>query len=237
MSIQGTRPTQWLRSGSRALDFAHSCGPNASLRVENLDTLGSEIQTKVRGLKSDPRFRLRCRRCRRRKKPVSLPKYDLSQQFKTIGPKMTVTATHRRLCRVRRVWGCSAVYAKQGGTRRPSYRLIKKAFRKRGERVWSFSNPMRLVRWTNSMVITRCGKHLLRRVKGTPMGASISPIKAEIATAPRERAGRSDTRRAQTAGHVRRGEDVAEVIAGVRIADDGVVASKLECPACRFSSL
>lgn len=235
--IQGTGPTTWLRSGARALDFAHSCDVGSSLRVESLDSPGEEPQAKVASLKSDRKYWFKCRRCRRKKIPVALAKFDLFQQFKTIGPRMVVSASRRMLGRVPKRWGCSAVYEKVSGQRKPSYRLIKRAFRKRGEKVWSFTNLMRLVRWANSMTITRCGKHLLRRVKGTPMGASISPIKAEVVTASCERDGCLNAAGARRSNHLRRDETVADVLVGVRIADDGVVASKLECPLCIFSFL
>lgn len=64
------------------------------------------------------------------------------------------------------------------------------------------------------------------------MGATLSPVKCAIAISEYERRGWSNSKAAMEAGYLKRGESVASVINGKRIADDVTVASKLLCSRC-----
>lgn len=67
------------------------------------------------------------------------------------------------------------------------------------------------------------------------MGSSISPVKACIVTSACEGAAWSNPAAARRAGYLKDGEQVDEVVGGARIADDGVLFSKLLCCSCLFT--
>ena len=98
--------------------------------------------------------------------------------------------------------------------------------------MWSFNALKKLNEWTSTSVASRCGKHLLIRMRGQPMGAGISPVKCGISVSETERRGWENTAAAREKGFIEDGEKMVELINGSRIADDTTVGSKLFCGDC-----
>jgi hypothetical protein len=157
---------------------------------------------------------------------------DLSQQFKRISGRMSYLSALRLTKRVEKRWGCTAVIEQTDRFRGRSVRLLRRAFRQKGRRVWSFRDLLRMVRWTNAQMVTRCGVHVVKRKKGTPMGSAFSPIKAEVATSEMERRAWSNDVACRRKGFTQAGERPRDVLDGKIIADDAVVFSKLLWPKC-----
>ena len=64
------------------------------------------------------------------------------------------------------------------------------------------------------------------------MGASISPIKAEIVFSDNERKRLSQKRRLMKEGFLEEGEDIRQVVAGCGYVDDLVLLTRTLCPKC-----
>ena len=72
-------------------------------------------------------------------------------------------------------------------------------------------------------------KHLIRRRVGTPMGMSISPVKAELVCAEDEKRRMRQKGRLRREGYTRRGEDISNVLFGCRYVDDLLLVSAMLC--------
>ena len=79
--------------------------------------------------------------------------------------------------------------------------------------------------------LSRYGVHYIKRTRGTAMGMTISPVKAEIVFADEEKFRKSQTKKLIREGFLRPGEDINEVVNGVRYVDDLILMSKLLCVA------
>ena len=77
--------------------------------------------------------------------------------------------------------------------------------------------------------LSRYGVHYIKRTRGTAMGMTISPVKAEIVFADEEKFRKSQTKKLIREGFLRPGEDINEVVNGVRYVDDLILTSKLLC--------
>ncbi len=77
--------------------------------------------------------------------------------------------------------------------------------------------------------VSRCGVHIVRRKRGTAMGASISPIKAEIVFSDCERKRLNQTARLKSEGFLVDNEDIRQVVMGCRYVDDLVLVSRTLC--------
>ena len=75
----------------------------------------------------------------------------------------------------------------------------------------------------------RYGVHYIKRTRGAAMGMTISPVKAEIVFADEEKIRKAQTRKLMREGLLRDGEDVNQVVNGVRYVDDLILMSKLLC--------
>ena len=114
--------------------------------------------------------------------------------------------------------------------------LVKRVYRKKGERVWSFGSRdtdiEKTVASTGSHTLTRLAKALLPRKKGVPMGSSISPEKANTALGESERQAYADVGGARRRKFIRQGERPEDVVRGKRLADDITFVSRILCPKC-----
>ena len=79
--------------------------------------------------------------------------------------------------------------------------------------------------------LSRYGVHYIKRTRGTAMGMTISPVKAEIVFADEEKFRKSQTKKLIREGFLHPGEDINEVVNGVRYVDDLILMSKLLCVA------
>ena len=77
--------------------------------------------------------------------------------------------------------------------------------------------------------LSQYGVHYIKRTRGTAMGMTISPVKAEIVFADEEKFRKAQTRKLMREGFLRDGEDVNQVVNGVRYVDDLILMSKLLC--------
>ena len=71
--------------------------------------------------------------------------------------------------------------------------------------------------------------HHIRRTRGTAMGMTISPVKAEIVFGDEEKGRKSRHKALEREGFVLEGEELNQVVNGVRYVDDLVLMSKLLC--------
>ena len=65
---------------------------------------------------------------------------DVSQQFKALSPARIAVATRRLGKRMKTRWKCSAVKHGRDAPGKPKMTLVKRVYRKKGERVWSFGS-------------------------------------------------------------------------------------------------
>ena len=77
--------------------------------------------------------------------------------------------------------------------------------------------------------LRRYGVHYVRRTRGTAMGMTISPVKAEIVFADEEKFRKAKTKQLRKEGFLLENEDINEVVNGVRYVDDLILMSKLLC--------
>ena len=77
--------------------------------------------------------------------------------------------------------------------------------------------------------LSRYGVHYIRRTRGTAMGMTISPVKAEIVFADEEKFRKGQTKKLIREGFLLPGEDINQVVDGVRYVDDLILTSKLMC--------
>lgn len=234
VAVQAAGPVGAYQSAARSLGAAQMLDPGFHLETRGLHLLGQEIRLAYDDLKEDLAWRDRCRRCKEKKEAPGgvLVRADVSQMFKAITRGMARGATNRLLRRVEVRYGCRAFWERKRGRLKPTMVLVRKEFRKRGQRVWSFTQLRQMVEWSSTQVVSRVGQQMLVRIRGQPMGATMSPIKCAIAISECERRGWSNVEAARRAGYVLRGEAVTQVVNGKRLADDVTVASKLLCANC-----
>ena len=77
--------------------------------------------------------------------------------------------------------------------------------------------------------LSKYGIHYVRRTRGTAMGMSISPVKAEIVFGDEEKYRKGQTRRLVRERWIEPGEDINQVVNGVRYVDDLVLMSCVLC--------
>ena len=77
--------------------------------------------------------------------------------------------------------------------------------------------------------LSRYGVHYIRRTRGTAVGVTISRVKAEIVFADEENFRKGQTKKLIREGFLRPGEDINQVVNGVRYVDDLILMSKLLC--------
>ena len=77
--------------------------------------------------------------------------------------------------------------------------------------------------------LSRYGVHYIRRTRGTGMGMTISPVKAEIVFADKEKFRKGQTKKLIREGFLQPGEDINQVVNGVRYVDDLILMSKMLC--------
>ena len=75
--------------------------------------------------------------------------------------------------------------------------------------------------------LSRYGVHYIKRTRGTAMGMTISPVKAEIVFADEEKFRKGQTKKLIREGFLHPGEDINQD--GVRYVDDLILMSKLLC--------
>ena len=74
--------------------------------------------------------------------------------------------------------------------------------------------------------LSRYGVHMIKRTRGTAMGRSESPLKAEIVFGEEEKSRLGKTPRLIREGFTRPGENIHSTISGVRYVDDLLLISK-----------
>lgn len=173
-------------------------------------------------------WRFRCRRCRQKKDGSQMLRVDVSQQFKALSPGRIAVATRRLGKRLKARWKCRAVKHGKDARGKPKMTVVKRVYRKKGKRVWSFGSRdkdiEKTVAWIGSHTLTRFGKALLRRKRGVPMGSSISPEKANTALGEAERQAYAVVEGARRRKFIRQGERPEDVVRGRRLADDITLA-------------
>lgn len=235
VAVQGEGvPVSAMQSAGRCLMSALYLDPGFHMETRGLNKLGPELRLALDDLKSDKKYRRRCRKCGKEKKEPSgvLVRADVSQMFKRITRAMARGATRRLLRRVEKRHGCSAFWERRRGRQKPTPILVRKSFQKKGQRVWSLRQLKQCVEWPSTQVVSRTGRDMLVRVRGQPMGATLSPVKCAIVISECERRGWTNTNAAIAAGFVRKGDAVGYMINGKRIVGDVTVGSKVLCSDC-----
>jgi len=108
--------------------------------------------------------------------------------------------------------------------------------RKRGFRGctfgWKGGDLERITEWTAGHMLTRLGVHYLLRVRGVPMGSSISPVKASVALSDMEGTAYAKPEAARRRGFLTAHELPRQSISGKRSADDITLMSRECCLTC-----
>ncbi len=87
----------------------------------------------------------------------------------------------------------------------------------------------RILQATAEKGVSKYGVNFIRRTRGAAMGTIISPVKAEIVFSDEGKGRRQRHRALEREGFLLEGEDLNQVINGVRYVDDLVLMSKLVC--------
>ena len=170
---------------------------------------------------------------------------DGTQMFKEVENQTAVKSFERSARRVRNATGATAVYEERiRGILEPP-QLSRAYFSKPDTVVWTFgrlpSEPVdpqlalrardgrcieRMLEASGFNTISRYGKHWIRRTRGTAMGRTESPLKAELVFGGEERLRMGNKPRLRKEGFLQQGEEIGEVIAGVRYVDDLLLMSR-----------
>jgi hypothetical protein len=114
--------------------------------------------------------------------------------------------------------------------------LSKKQKANRGETIWTFgfaeADVEILNDWMGEMCASRLGKALLVRIKGIPMGNSLSPVRASLCLSECERLAWTASKHSRAVGFSTPEVSVQQSISGRRIADDTTLISRELCEEC-----
>ncbi len=114
--------------------------------------------------------------------------------------------------------------------------FVEKKFRRVGDNVWSYAGRRNDVhaalKWSTIQNVSRCGKHLLVRRTGVPMGSSLSSAKAEMQVCGQEASWLRNRQEQRAEGFIRGDETHCEVVGSTRYADDILGQSTVLCSGC-----
>ena len=237
ISTQGDGvPQTQVRCGSRAIGHLQRCDPAFRAESAGLNALGHELSADFQKLSGRDRYFLRCRRCKKDKRGASMIRMDVAQQFKSVRAHQVRVSLSLLSRRIKKRWGCCSVEAGHDAFGLPKYSLSKKKKAIRGETIWTFGHAEgdleRLNEWMGSLTASRLGDAMLIRVRGIPMGNSMSPVRASLCLSECERRAWTTNQYTTQEGFADSQTTVINTIAARRIADDTTMLSKELCTDC-----
>lgn len=229
-------PINHLRSIGRGIGHMLAMDSSPHLKSAGLHCMGDEISEMISKLKCTVKDPYVCKRCGGPKSPLTILRGDLSQMYKRCDGVEAERAFAKLARRIEKRWGTTAVGDQRRTDGKKKAILMRKAVKGRGIRSWSHKGSdgdiQRTLRWTSSLNLSRVGKHLLKRIHGMAMGATLSGIKADLAICERERRWLSDTGKQRRHNFCEGHESWETCIAGCRYADDILFASEDDCDCC-----
>ena len=222
-----------VKSCVRCAQYVVNIDPRQGYGSRGLQAVPTELRTRVGGLKKDERWRHTCRKCAGAKEECSGLRGDGTQMFKEVPNPMVMAAFDRTAARVRNATGAQAVYEERvRGVLGPP-QLAAKFFQKPDTTVWTFGRPKgaepdpnlllrgrdgrcveRMLDATGANNVSKLGVHWMKRLTGTAMGKSESPLKAEIVFGDEEKRRLARTPALRKEGFLLEGESIDEVVAG-----------------------